>query len=228
MQGYRPYAVTQRQKEILEARITTTSNILTAKKLGITRQSVDAAMTKIINLAAQSGYAPDHDLTRPAAPGFATKRVSTAYNKDGDIALQWHVQEPVLKTLEAIEERLISVFSVVKGNYQVEPAPPINNCDLASCYLIGDHHFGMYAWSDETGGDDYDTDIAEKLLTAATTKLIERSPDSELGVLVNLGDFLHANDSTSTTPASKNALDTDGRMGRVGRRAALLLKTSLN
>jgi len=83
----------------------------------------------------------------------------------------------------------------------------------------------MYAWGQETGQGDYDTDIAEKLLLETVKKLIARSPASEVGALVNVGDFLHANDTTARTPASGAQLDVDGRMGRVGRLAGLLLKS---
>lgn len=86
----------------------------------------------------------------------------------------------------------------------------------------------MYAWGPETGNDDYDTDISAKILTEVTAKLVASSPDSEIGALVNVGDFLHANDTTSQTPASKAVLDTDGRMGRVARRAGLLLKSLID
>lgn len=225
MEEYLPYATTARQVEALNAVIKTKSHRQAAKLLGISSQAVDGLVKRVLKNAGEGGYAPKQNLNHPVIPGFATKRVSTAYNKDGDIALQWHIQEAEKQSLEEIQQGLIEAFSELRGRYKTIPEPKNNNKDLASCYNIGDHHFGMYAWSDETGSDDYDTDIAEKLLISATQKLVARSPDSELGVLINLGDFLHANDSTSTTPASKHALDTDGRMGRVGRRAGLLLKS---
>ncbi|TNF08539.1 MAG: hypothetical protein EP323_01265 [Gammaproteobacteria bacterium] len=116
----------------------------------------------------------------------------------------------------------------LSGLNEPTKAPKDADADLMSCYLIGDHHFGMYAWSEETGGDDYDTDISSELLMQTTRRLVDRSPNAETGVLINVGDFLHANDTTSQTPSSKHALDTDGRMGRVGRLAGLLLKALIH
>ena len=72
----------------------------------------------------------------------------------------------------------------------------------------------MLAHGDETMGDDYDVKISQDLLEKATDRLISVAPDSQVGLLLNLGDFLHINDSTSTTPASKHLLDSDGRYGK--------------
>lgn len=226
MEWLREYAKSDRQKEVVEARIRCGSNRKAAKELGVSRRTVDQIIQRIESYADTQDSISGELCRGKALPGFATKRLSTAYNKDGDPVLQWHIQEAEKQTLEDYQEHVKEVFSDIKPCKPIR-APKRSNSELASCYIIGDHHFGMYAWSEETGGDDYDTEIAEKVLTEAAQKLVARSPDSEVGYLINLGDFLHANDSTSQTPASKNALDTDGRMGRVMRRAGLLIKSLL-
>jgi hypothetical protein len=97
-----------------------------------------------------------------------------------------------------------------------------------SCYILGDHHLGMYCWDEETGEDNYDATEAERLLMGAVEHLVSVSAPSETGVLVNLGDFLHANDTSNLTPGAKNLLDTDGRFGMVARRAGYLLKALID
>jgi len=219
------YANTDQQRLVVEAYIAEGSERKAAAKLGITRSSINFTLLKLKKRASLAGDAPEHGLLHPVAPGFTTKRVSTAYGEDGGIKLQWHIQEPEKVALEEMQAGLIEAFRSEVGNLYEPVAPP--DCvddSLMSCYMIGDHHFGMYAWAAETGGDDYDVDVSEQLLRDSARNLIERSPPSETGVLVNVGDFLHANDTTSTTPASKNTLDTDGRMGRVARLAGLLLR----
>jgi len=219
------FARTDTQREHLQAVIDCGMNNRAAgRKLGINHRGIARTLETLARRAAKEGVAPDQNVNHPTMPGFSTKRVSTAYNGDGDTVLQWHIQEPEKKSLEEIVEGIQEAFTDIKPAKPIK-APAKVNSDLAAFYLIGDHHFGMYAWSEETGGDDYDTAEAERLLISACQKLIARAPDAEVGYLVNLGDFLHANDSTSTTPFSKNLLDTDGRMGRVGRQAGLLIKS---
>lgn len=217
-------ARTERQKEVAKAYIKHNGHCRnTAKALGISHQSVSLTIKNILRSADE--VSPEFD--RPSVPGFSTKRISTAKQvefEDGTKGYQWHVQERDRETLEELQDTLKEVFSDIPPCKPIKP-PTSNETDLAAFYIIGDHHFGMYAWSEETGGDDYDTDISERLLIDATRKLVARSPASEHGYLINLGDFLHANDSTSQTPASKHALDTDGRMGRVARQAGMLIKT---
>jgi len=220
------YAKTDRQLEIYKAVCEHGSKRAAARALNLAPQTVDDSIDRIKSKAASCGYSPGHDLTHPAAPGFTTKRISTAYNQDGDISQQWHIQEPERVALAEIQAGLLAAFkSDLSGLYKPLKSPKSCDTSLMSCYLIGDHHFGMYAWGQETGQGDYDTDIAEKLLLETVKKLIARSPASEVGALVNVGDFLHANDTTARTPASGAQLDVDGRMGRVGRLAGLLLKS---
>lgn len=228
MNDLKQYA-TETEANYLDAVEKHGSNNKAAKALGVNRRSVDTAIARVKKRAALKMWAPEHDLTHPAAPGFTTKRVSTAYGEDGQVKLQWHIQEPEKVALEEIQAGLAEAFRAeLKGLYKQIKKPKETNKDLMSCYIIGDHHFGMFAWGPETGGDDYDTEISERLLTEATDQLVGSSPASEVGTLVNVGDFLHANDTTSQTPASKNVLDTDGRMGRVARRAGLLLKSLID
>jgi len=176
--------------------------------------------------AAIRGDAPEHDLTHPTAPGFATKRVSTLYNAKGEVTVQWHIQEPEKRQIDRLLAEFVDSYTdEMRGHHKPTKAPKGTNSDYVSCYLIGDHHLGMYAWGEETGGDDYDTDIAEQILADAVDRLVNsQSIKSEHGWLISLGDFMHANDTTSMTPASKHLLDTDGRFGRVIRVAARLYK----
>jgi len=219
------YATSDRQREVVAAYELHGSSRKAAKALGVSKNAIQATINRLRIKAALKGDSPEHHLTHPTAPGFTTKRVSTAYGDDGAVRLQWHIQEPEKVALEEIQAGLVQAFSAeLRGLYKPIAPPKTVDADLLSCYLIGDHHFGMYAWSQETGGDDYDTEIASRILRETTEKLIARSPNSETGLLLNVGDFLHANDTTSRTPASKAELDTDGRMGRVGRLAGELLR----
>jgi len=94
-------------------------------------------------------------------------------------------------------------------------------------YIIGDHHLGMLAHHTETMGEDYDVKISQRLLENAVDRLVSVAPAGKVGVLVNLGDFMHVNDSTSSTPNSKNLLDSDGRYSKTIRAASNVIKRTV-
>jgi hypothetical protein len=79
---------------------------------------------------------------------------------------------------------------------------------------IGDHHYGMKSDKRETGAD-YDCKIAERRLTSAVDHLASTVPACREALLLNLGDYYHANDSKNVTPESGNILDVDTRHGQV-------------
>jgi hypothetical protein len=102
------------------------------------------------------------------------------------------------------------------------PAPAASDSDLIAVYPIGDHHYGMKADPNETG-DAYDCKIATRRLTAAIDHLSATAPPAEQALLLNLGDYFHANDSSNRTPASGNLMDVDTRFGQVFDTGAMAL-----
>jgi hypothetical protein len=54
------------------------------------------------------------------------------------------------------------------------------------------------------------------------------APPAERAVLVNLGDFLHAQDDAALTPGHGNKLDVDGRHAKIADLALLLLTTCID
>lgn len=87
--------------------------------------------------------------------------------------------------------------------------------DLCTVYPLMDLHMGMYAWSDETGGDDYDLQHAANDIKRTFTSLDKLTPVGGQAVLILGGDTLHANDMRAETPKSKHKLDVDGRHYKV-------------
>lgn len=228
-EALRPYA-TPTQARVLDALAKAGSLPKAAALLNLHKSGVFRTMERLRKAAARQGHAPEHDMKHPAAPGFEVKGTSTLYNAEGQVAAQW------VKTRQADEDakRLLTEFveglvERVRDTARPGPAPRGAAAKhLISAYVVGDAHIGMYAWHGETGGEDFDTSIASKDLKGAFNHLIAASPDSEVGVLVNVGDFLHANDTTSLTPASKNLLDTDGRYAQVIDRAVVIFRYAID
>lgn len=106
---------------------------------------------------------------------------------------------------------------------KINPWPAVKspsklNSNLLSCYVITDYHIGAYSWHEETG-EDWDINIAEKVLQNAMNDLINQSPDAHTGIFCQLGDFLHWDGLLSVTPMAKNVLDADGRYEKLTRLA---------
>ena len=222
------YCNTENQTEIIKMRISGMSNVAIGAELGRDPKRISEIVQKVHRRAAASGIAPDQNLNREVAPGFTTKRVSTAYNTEGEIVLQWHIQEPERQKIEELVDQFVEGFKdEVTGIHTPIDPPSSTDDDLMVAYLIGDHHLGMLAHHSETMGDDYDVKISQNLLENAIDRLVGSAPSGEVGVLVNLGDFMHINDSTSSTPNSKNLLDSDGRYSKTIRAASNVIKRTV-
>jgi hypothetical protein len=103
-------------------------------------------------------------------------------------------------------------------------APSISNAALATVYTLTDCHVGMLAWHKE-GGADWDLEIAERTLVGCFSAMIAAAPDSELGVVNQLGDWMHFDGLSAVTPTSGHLLDADGRFDKLVDTAIRILRT---
>jgi hypothetical protein len=190
------------------------------KALGVSRRNFQR---RIVGLRVR-GYAPEFDQTHPVPAGQVVGGVSTLYGEDGKLKLQWVKSRADLDELrEAMRECVKAMAEDVRGLAKPITAPRGCLARSLSAYIIGDAHFGLYAWSDEAG-EDFDTAIASRDLRAAIDLLVAGAPASETGYLVDVGDFLHADSRRAATPQSGNQLDVDTRFQRVIRIAIDAIK----
>lgn len=186
-----------------------------ARLLGQNYSSVASQIAAVGRKAALQGYAPTHDMRHQVPEPFVVKGVSTYYNKEGEVAGQWVKSKlDQAKVEQVLREFVASLMEDAKGLSKVVPAPKVSNDDLLAVYPIGDPHFGMYAWKAEAG-EDFDTDIAEKLTMGAIDRLVATAPPAHTALFVPLGDLMHADDTKNRTPQSGNVLDVDTRHQRV-------------
>lgn len=188
-----------------------------AKALGCNPSNIRQSIEAVKKKAAIYGFSPEHDMVRPVPETHVAKGVSTYYNKEGKPAGQW-VKSSLIeeKREEVVREAIKALADAGKGLAPVIKGPAHTEADLAAVIPVGDPHFGLYVWAQECG-EDFDTDIARKLSLAAVDRLVASSPACSVGVLLLLGDILHANDQTNQTPAHKHQLDVDTRFVRVVR-----------
>ena len=218
------FCETETQRETVEAVIKCGSHKKAAELLGKNRRSVDKLIKRLERHAAVNGVAPHRDVDHRTMEGFNTKFVTSRFDGEGVLQGQYVRLERETFDLDVmLDDFKEGLKGELSGLHKPVTAPSETLDKLMNCYMIGDHHLGMYAWSKETGDDNYDTDIGVGLLEDAVDSLVARSPDSKHGLLCNLGDFFHANNNKGET-AGGTPLDTDGRYGRTVKEGVNLLK----
>jgi hypothetical protein len=208
------YCTTQQQKDLIKLRyVDRLSWSEIAKATGIDRSNARNSINAVEGKAAKAGYAPDHDHVHTVPTGYAVKGSSTLY-KDGEVALQWVKTEADKQAqFDAMISRIETACEGIKPWKPIK-APGIVEDSLLSLLVITDFHLGSYCWGDETS-EDYNTDMARDLFLSSVKEMIDSTPKSKIGLLCNLGDFLHWDGLLQITPTSAHILDNDSRYSRI-------------
>lgn len=163
---------------------------------------------------ARQGWSPEHDMTKTVPDGFHLKGTSTLY-KDGEAVIQW------VKTSidhERQRELMVAACEAMAAELpQVDPVacPAATMSSLMAVYPIGDAHIGMRAWGEETQGESWDMTEAVRVQCGAMAALVELAPAAEQAVIINLGDWLHADNMEGMTSRSGHVMDLDGRYAKM-------------
>ena len=192
-----------------------------AAELGITPRALRARLQDLARQAARRGWAPGSDMTRTVPEGFAVKGVSTMYGADGEVRAQWVKSDRGQECkLQALADAVATIAEPFRGAADPVPEPQFTSSDLLNVFPVGDSHFGMQAWAAETG-QSFDLKTAERNLVAAVDYLMDGVPPADEALVINLGDFVHA-DSNAGTTTGGTRVDVDTRWAhvmRVGLRA---------
>jgi len=165
---------------------------------------IEAALTR-----KQSGL---HAMHTP--DGYRLRGASTLIDSDGNMVQQW------LKTGKERDDPKLLV-EVAKAAILANPIPKaaevVKVVETSDAYevavVIGDPHFGMLAWDQETG-DNWDIDIARRVHTDAIREALRITPPSSRLLLINLGDAIHADGNNAQTTAGTR-VDVDSRWKKV-------------
>lgn len=212
------YCSQKAQRENVQAVIDSDGDFAeAAKATGKATTNIYRSVRTARRKAAADGVAPECDTHNPTLEGLSTKRVSTLRDhRTGEKMLEWVISEKdkeaqMLALQEAIE-------TMVEGIPKARPvkAPRIRSEreSLMNVIPMGDPHFGMMAWAQECG-ESFDLDIARDDFCGAIEHLVKSAPPAEKCVLVNLGDFFHADNMAGVTAASGHHLDMDSRLPKM-------------
>lgn len=205
---------TPRQIEYIDAVNKHGSNNKASKALGVTRRTVDKGINALTRNAALMGYSPDHDMTRTVPFGYKVKGVSTYYNAEGKASGQWVKSSADEAEREAAQLAAMEAMSEDISRVAPVKSPGHTASELCNLYTLTDSHVGMLAWGKEAG-EDWDLKIAEKTLIGCFEHMVASSPDAEVGVVNQLGDFLHWDGIAPVTPTSGHIVDADGRFSKM-------------
>ncbi|MGH1372962.1 MAG: hypothetical protein ACRBBW_13060 [Cellvibrionaceae bacterium] len=207
---------TERQSEYIDAVNELGSTKAVAKKFNVGQRSVSNSIKLVKEKAARKGLSPDHGMNRPAPDGFFLPKTTVQVGPDGDVERAWHryaIDDE--RQQEIIKEAIAALGENLPRLKPVRPPKQVSS-ELANCYVVTDYHFGMMSWGEETGGD-WDLSIAENLLVDWFAASIAMSPDAEVGIFAQLGDFLHFDGLESVTPTNRHVLDADTRLQKLIR-----------
>jgi len=209
------YAKTARQREAIMAWEECGEVAVTAAGiLGITPSTMRDHVRAVKNYAAQGGLSSNWDATRHVPEGEIVIGRSI-YTEDDEGNKAWLKTRRTMQ--EAERDKAIQAFvegltkDLPKAKRQAKPKIKKFDADLLPTTVIGDAHFGMRADARETKERDYDTKIASESMRDAIDYLVDLAPPSENALLVNVGDFIHANGSGGTTFGGTK-LDVDTRI----------------
>ena len=162
-------------------------------------------------------YDDDPD-TAPGVPmvavpdGHYVKGVSTMVGPEGEIKAQWIKTDKEKEAREALMMRLARDLPSTIPRATPTPAPDVSRLsdDYLNVFPMGDPHIGMEAWA-ERSGVAFDLRAAFDVTARAIDFLADNAPPAREALLLNLGDFFHA-DHLSGTTTKGTQVDADSRM----------------
>lgn len=219
-----PKLSTELAQQALDAVTAHGSTIAAAQLLGVPRSTLksrlEAAQLQKLTpkvqplLAAQNAAPPE---------GYKLKGTSTLFDENGVAKLQWVKTDASLEKLQAIQKAAFDALCADLKPLPSVKAPRTGEADLATLYTMTDCHVGMLAWDKETGAN-WDLTLAEECLSGTLLKMIAVAPASDVGILNQLGDFMHFDSLTPMTPTSHHILDADSRYQKVVMVAVRILR----
>ena len=180
-----------------------------ARALGVHHSKVQRAVRR------QAEPKPQLDAARSGLAPYVIKGMSTLRDGDGNVKQEW-TKTALNAELQqqAVEAHIRWLAEEVRGLSPYIAPPAVCDDDLLVVYPMGDPHFGLYSWVEETG-ENFDLAMADELTRAAIGRLVATAPSAGTGLLLNLGDAFHADDSRNMTPGHGNQVDVDGRYAKV-------------
>ena len=211
---------TDRQREFYDAYLEAGCGKAAGRLLGIADQNIYTTLDKLVKRAADRGWTEHSDNTRfvPAGQRLVGQSTLTKDDEGNTVWIKTKAElEDQKKVFAAFVDELANTIKPAKA--KPKPKKVKYNPDLLPTIIIGDAHIGMKADGGLTRGRDFDVDIATSEIKDAITSLVDCAPSAKNGLLINVGDYTHSDNSLSTTTRG-TSVDMDTRYENVMRSAA--------
>lgn len=204
------------QREIIQTVIDSGGQREAARRLNKAYGTIANTIKAIRKNAERRGYSPEHDLTHVLPETLTLKGTSTLYHHEKGQMMQW-VKTQADKEAQArqILEGIRDALEEYRGASERVHHIGFSTEDCLTAYVMGDAHFGMLAHQDETQVDDFDSEIAYRVMQGAVDYLVHSSPPTKQALFVNVGDAVHTDNSSNRTRRSGAELDVDSRYYRI-------------
>jgi hypothetical protein len=166
---------------------------------------------------------PAASVTETVPSGHIVKGLSTLVDETGRTRAQWVKTAIDKDKFRAMVDAACRAAAANVAPIAAVSSPRFVDADLASLYTLTDCHVGMLAWGREAG-EPWDLDIAEHVLSQTLIAAIDAAPASRVGLVNQLGDFLHFDSMMPVTPTSKHVLDADSRYQKMVEVAVRILR----
>lgn len=208
---------TIRQHEVLDALLKADRVADAAKALAIDERDIYEHLQRIKKKFAERDGSPCVAPDGRTPPGYIIKGKSEmARNAAGDPVWVKSERDKALERIDYLRDAMLDVASAAGGRAKARKRPAQCSDNLMTAYCIGDPHVGLYCWKGEVG-EDFDVKIARQELIATTSELTRSTPKTKHGLILNLGDYFHADNALQETMRSHHKLDVDSRWPHVLR-----------
>lgn len=152
-----------------------------AKKYGMTPGNINR---RIKRLGAR-GLGHGGNVSRFVPDGYKVKGTSSLVKEDGTVALQWvKTDVDAERQLKMMQEAIEALTECLSPLEEINLISRDEDSTLLNMYTVTDAHIGMLACEEE-GGDDYDTNIAERLISSWFKSATSLAPNAT-ECLINL------------------------------------------
>lgn len=183
-------------------------------ELGVHSATINSAIKRIKLMAAARGYSPEHDLKQPGAEGFHLKGYSELI-KDGETVVRWNkFNADKDRNLDSLKEAMEIIAHQYDSNSTLVSKPQSISNELCNVIPFGDPHIGLFCHQAEVN-DSFDTELAEHIMVSAVEHLVKSAPKADTALIINLGDFFHADTAAGVTLRSGHKLDVDGKWPQI-------------
>lgn len=149
----------------------------------------------------------------PLPTHFVRER-STLVDGDQNIKLEWIKERANAQQEADVLESIKTEFEEYRGRAEIVPHPQWVLNDIMQVYPVVDPHIGMLSWGRQTGQPN-DLQKGVDRMYAGASSLVSLAPPAATALIINTGDFFHADDQRNVTPAHHHQLDVDGRADKV-------------